>query len=170
MAETRVRRKRTLLLGAPIFVTGLALVAFSEPRSNAQVLGAILLLATIVPAGMFLNWFAKPRTRYAAAPAFEADQPFVAHVAAELTLEPDIAGAQPQGQYDVILAVGNQGFTTRFVVTGGGALRPGVAQRIDVQFLRPEAALRYFPPGGAFSVIERGRPVAKGRVLELLGP
>lgn len=117
--------------------------------------GAIFLGAALVAAGV-LVFLSGRRARAKREPQFSG--PFTPHVAVELT-----ARRQAMLLHHAIFAIGRNGFTVR---TGAPLpLQPGVPQRVDVEFLKPEMALPHFAPGVAFSMIDGPRLLADGEVL-----
>lgn len=83
---------------------------------------------------------------------------FQPHLAVQLT-----ARGNAFAFHQAVFAIGRDGFTVR-----SGAplpLQPGVPQRVEVEFLKPELARQRFVPGAAFSVVDGPRLVADGEVL-----
>jgi hypothetical protein len=117
--------------------------------------GAIFLGAALIAAGIIV-FLAGRRARAKRAAEFAG--PFTPHVAVELT-----ARRQAMLLHRAIFAIGRNGFTVR---TGAPLpLQPGVPQRVDVEFLKPEMALPHFAPGVAFSMVDGPHLVADGEVL-----
>jgi len=171
MAETIVRRRRALLLLLPVSLAGLVILIVADSRSEWRTLGALLFLTGFIPGAWFVQYFAKPRIRIAPRPGFQPDAIFEGHIEADFTLAPGLtAGQAGGGAYQVIFIAAGEGFTTRFVVASEGEPRPGVACRIEAQFLRPEVALPRFTAGTQFSVLAGTRIIGAGRVAEVPQP
>jgi len=171
MAETSIRRKRAFLFFLAIALTGSVLQIFGEPRSGASELGAILLLACFVPASYFVVYFAKKRASLVPFPVqFDAGEPFVPHIVVDITLSDEQGAVAPsKKERRAIFAVGQQGFTARFIVPPGPAPGRGVRLRVEAQFLRPQAALPNFAVGSVFSLVQGPRIVGSGEVVTVLG-
>ena len=121
---------------------------------------SVLGIAALIAAGAIVFFAIRARRRRAGA---DFPAAFVPHVAVELTLRRHAAAIQ--GRHSGVFAVGRTGFSVRF----DAALQPGVPQRVDAQFLKPELALPYFVPGAAFSMVDGPRLIADGEVLRVLG-
>jgi hypothetical protein len=168
MAETSIRRKRVVIFFLVAALIGGVLKLLGEPRSWMSELGSILVAVWIIPASMFVFWFAKSRARLVPMPLkFAPGTRFVPTLTAEVTLT--AADRAPgQGECKCIFVVGTQGFTARFILPEGVLLEPRVPRQVDVQFLRPEVAAPYFPAGGEFSLLEGSKIVGSGRVIAAL--
>ena len=170
MAETAIRRKRAFLFFLVIALAGGLLQIFGEPRSRASELGAILLLACFLPASFFVFYLAKKRRLVPFPAQFGAGEPFVPHIEVDITLrdEQSATAARSKSERRGIFAVGQQGFTARFIVPPGLALGRGAPLRVEAQFLRPEVALPNFAVGSAFSLLQGSRIVGTGEVVRVL--
>jgi hypothetical protein len=171
MAETAIRRRRAFLFFLAIAIASSLLMLFADPGSRARELGTILMLMWFVPATFFVFYFAKKRRLVPMPLGFDAGEPFAPHVALKLTpaAEWDIAKARAaRSGHRAILVVGTQGFTARFALPAEAGLHAGVPLRVQAQFLRPEVALPHFQAGAAFTLLEGGRTVGTGTVVEVL--
>ena len=119
----------------------------------------VFLGVALIAAGAIVFLAGRTRRRRAGAD-FPAS--FVPHVAVELTLRRHAAAIR--GRHRGVFAVGRNGFSVRF----DAALQPGVPQRVEAQFLKPELALPHFVPGAAFSLVDGPRLIADGEVVGIL--
>lgn len=106
-------------------------------------------------AGAILFLAGRARGRRAS-PKFPAA--FVPHATVQLT-----ARGQAMFLHHAIFAIGRNGFTAR--VDAPVTLQPGVPQRVEVEFLKPELARAHFVPGAAFSMVDGPHLLADGEVL-----
>jgi hypothetical protein len=121
------------------------------------VTGETFLGVALFAAGAIIFLAGRARRRRAS-PKFPAA--FVPHATVQLTLRRQ---ASPiQGRQHGIFAIGRNGFSVRF---DAPALQPGVPQRVEVEFLKPELARAHFVPGAAFSMVDGAQLLADGEVL-----
>lgn len=120
--------------------------------------GEVFVLAIVAGVVLFLLRRAWRRPR---GEPFPRD--FTPHVAVQLT--PRRAAAM-QGRCRAVFAHGPNGFTVRFDLPA--PLEPGVPQRVEAEFLKPDMALAHFSPGTVFSMLDGARLLADGEVIALL--
>ena len=143
-----LRGQRVILFFIGVIAGGLALKLLADPRTLAAEVGSMLVGGALVGGGIFL--FLRGRRGRSAAEDFAG--PFAPDVAVELTLRRQPHVTRIEGPHRGIFVVGNQGFTVRFIPPPGVALEPGMPQRVEVEFLKPELAAAQLPAGELQSI------------------
>ena len=175
MTDIQAKRRFIVIALLCVALGGALLRQLSAPGSTARDVGTLLMLLWLPIIGTVIAWLiAKLRRPVTAAPAgFEAGSTFHPHVLVELTLRtPQLPSEDlpiPEGEHRCALVVDNEGFSARWVVAPGQALRRGTAQTVQVEFLKPTIALPRFQRDAAFRMLVAESFVGDGRVLKLLG-
>jgi hypothetical protein len=174
MTTIQARRRLIAIVLLCVAVGGALMRHFAAPGSVTRDIGTLLMLLWLPIIGNVIAWLiAKLRRPAAAEPAgFEAGSAFHPHALVELTLRaarlPSEDTAMPEGEHRCALVVDNEGFSARWFVAPGEAIRRGKAQAIRIEFLAPTVALPRFQRDAAFRMLVGESFVGDGHVLQVL--
>lgn len=176
MTTIQARRKLIVIILLCVAVGGALLRQFADRGSTLRDVGTLLMLLWLPIIGQVISWLVA-RVRRPAAPvpdAFAAVGAFAAHLQVTLKFRApqlpvdDVPVAV--GEHRGALVLGsNEGFSARWFVPPGDAVRLGTAQELQVEFLTPALALPHFPPHTAFRMLVGQTFIGDGRVRAVLG-
>ena len=156
-----------VLLGLALL--GGAMRHWARDPSLQRDIGTLLLVLWLPAVGNLVAFVIGrlPRRRPRVANGFAAASPFTPHLSAEISPLPraEVALAlAPFGQ-QCTLIVGNQGFTARLAQPLAQWFDAGQAGAVELELLRPEAALRHLRAGTAFYLAAGTTAIGQGRVI-----
>lgn len=176
MTTILARRRLIAIILLCFAVVGALMRQFAAPASTMRDVGTLLMLLWLPIIGSVVGWlFVKLRRPATSEPSttFEAGSAFVPHALVELTVRPSQLPSEDtliaEGEHRCALVVDNQGFSARLLVPPGQAFRRGEVQTLQIEFLKPAAALPRFPPDAAFRMLVGESFVGDGHVLQVLG-
>jgi hypothetical protein len=179
LTRSRVRRVLTTVACTCIGI-GLTLWFMTPKDSLLNVVGYMLAAIWLLPAIMFgpflilmhLNNQYRKRISEPSPQALFARGAVVPELAVDLIMLAESRGGRlPRlgaGQHSMALAIGNEGYTVRFMVPEGSCVDDQAARRVEVQFLAPQLALPRFAPGTAFRALDLRGVIGEGTVIEAL--
>ena len=177
MTTIQARRKLIVIVLLCIAVCGALLRQFADRGSTMRDFGTLLMLLWLPIIGNVIAWLVA-RIRRPAAPeaepdAFAAAGAFAPHLLVTLKFRApqlpvdDVPVAE--GEHRCALVVDNEGFSARWFVPPGDAIRLGTEHALQVEFLAPAVALPRFPPHTAFRMLVGNTFIGDGRVRAVLG-
>ncbi|MEJ5991139.1 hypothetical protein WG902_14145 [Ramlibacter sp. PS3R-8] len=157
---TPARRRAAMIALLSLASAGAVIRVLAPNPSTLRDIGTLLLVLWLPAVGNLVAWFARriprkvpPATQFAPGAAFAPQW--------KVRLE-DQALPMPEAA-SVLIVVGRNGFVGRMGPMGDG-------QDTMLELLHPQSALPHLGTGTQFHVLVREVAVAKGRVLEALGP
>jgi hypothetical protein len=169
LIATPRRRQIAMAVLIALAIAGGVIRHYASSPSMLRDVGTLLMVMWLPAIGNLISWVVRKLPRSAAPPTdFDQGSTFQPHLRVQLASVPQagdvLDSLDPLLQLAVVL-VGRHGFTARAAVPVAQWLRSTDGQTLELEFLRPETALKALTPGTEFHVLVGNVGVARGRVL-----